>query len=232
MAEINRAKAKCKKTRDANLAKDMEIGFHIPISPFGGKHFSVLPAAPKIEVCDAAVCTASCTASCHMKAANLKTVTMYPGTSVLAQPSIWLRVGDLEGLEQNKQTFTMGVEGLGGVSECVTADWPSAQEYKAEGDGRIPNDPKYNRFLPVPRKPGNETVNFQQLKFLDQHDFDMVHCGSSKKKPTEEDVFFLEFEIGMDDGFWSEESATHFLGVNLIAELDPEGIYSKEMDFQ
>lgn len=231
MAEINRAKAKCKKTKEVAVMEDKKIGFHIPIPPFGGKHFSVLPAAPKIEVCDAAICTASCTASCHTKAANLKTVTMYPGTSVLAQPSIWLRVDDLEGLEQNKQTFTMDVEGLGGVSECITADWPSTQEYKAEGDGRIPNDPKYNRFLPVPRKPGNETVNFQQLKFLDQHGFDMVHCGSSKKKPTEEDVFFLEFEIGMDDGFWSEESATHFLGENLVAELDPEGIYGKEMDF-
>ncbi|EEP80286.1 predicted protein [Uncinocarpus reesii 1704] len=52
------------------------------------------------------------------------------------------------------------------------APWPSYDEYKHEGDDR--NKSGYSRFPPLPRDPGNATVNWKQRKPLEQFLFDEV----------------------------------------------------------
>lgn len=44
------------------------------------------------------------------------------------------------------------------------APWPEFEELKHEGDDR--NKSSYGRFLPLPRKPGNETVNWKAREML------------------------------------------------------------------
>lgn len=52
------------------------------------------------------------------------------------------------------------------------APWPSLEEFKHEGDDRSKSN--YSRFPPLPRDPGNETVNWKQRKPLMQCPFDQV----------------------------------------------------------
>ena len=52
------------------------------------------------------------------------------------------------------------------------APWPSAEEYKEEGDERHTSG--FGRFLPVPRVPGNETVVWKQKAFLEPYELDHV----------------------------------------------------------
>ncbi|KAK2735207.1 hypothetical protein FQN57_001312 [Myotisia sp. PD_48] len=59
---------------------------------------------------------------------------------------------------------------LGSANSGQFAAWPTYDEYKHEGDDR--NKSRYSRFPPLPREPGNETVNWKQRKPLDQHAFD------------------------------------------------------------
>ncbi|KAK2779753.1 hypothetical protein FQN53_001313 [Emmonsiellopsis sp. PD_33] len=52
------------------------------------------------------------------------------------------------------------------------APWPSYEELKHEGDDR--NKSGYSRFPPLPRDPGNETVNWKQRAPLKQCQLDEV----------------------------------------------------------
>jgi hypothetical protein len=55
----------------------------------------------------------------------------------------------------------------------LTADWPTPDEYKEEGDERHTSG--YGRFLPLIRDPGNPTVVWKQKNLLQQFPTDMVH---------------------------------------------------------
>ncbi|EAS36114.1 uncharacterized protein CIMG_01468 [Coccidioides immitis RS] len=86
------------------------------------------------------------------------------------------------------------------------APWPSYEEYKHEGDDRSKSG--YRRFLPLPRDPGNVTVNWKQRKPLPQYLFDEV--GRRTTVDNEEDK-----EPGLD-----ELLAMEFVGASLILLLD------------
>ncbi|WEW60836.1 hypothetical protein PRK78_006324 [Emydomyces testavorans] len=74
------------------------------------------------------------------------------------------------------------------------APWPSYEEYKHEGDDR--NKSGYSRFPPLPRDPGNETVNWKQRKPLDQYVFDEVGrrttADEEEKAPAVDETFAAE----------------------------------------
>ena len=59
------------------------------------------------------------------------------------------------------------------TDERPAAPWPASEEFKEEGDERHTSG--FGRFLPVPRKPGNETVVWKQRKFLEAFDMDYVN---------------------------------------------------------
>lgn len=61
---------------------------------------------------------------------------------------------------------------IGSAHTDKFAPWPTHEEYKHEGDYRSRSG--YSRFPPLPREPGNETVNWKQRKPLNQHLFDEV----------------------------------------------------------
>lgn len=73
------------------------------------------------------------------------------------------------------------------------APWPTHDEFKHEGDDR--NKSGYSRFPPLPREPGNETVNWKQRKPLKQTEFDEVGrpaVGSDEEKTGHLDGSALE----------------------------------------
>ncbi|KAK8217224.1 hypothetical protein M8818_001477 [Zalaria obscura] len=117
---------------------------------------------------------------------------------VLGQPTIWC------------PSWQVGKE--------ATAPWPSLSEMKYEGDERIATAKHHGRFLPVPRLPGNETVNWQHLSFLEPLPFDRV-----RHVPDEVDIMMNthtipELEI-------TDEEGMSLLGKDLMEALDPKGVY-------
>ncbi|KAJ9619322.1 hypothetical protein H2203_008651 [Taxawa tesnikishii (nom. ined.)] len=104
------------------------------------------------------------------------------------------------------------------VPKQFIAPWPSLQEYKYEGDDRVATGLHHGRFLPHPRYPGNETVNWGQIKFLPQYPFDQVGYAL-----TPEEIFFANHEIPeMEVG---DEEGEVLIGKELMAALDPQGIF-------
>ena len=67
-------------------------------------------------------------------------------STVLGRPTIWTAVH--VGLNPYRET----------------APWPSADEWREEGDERYTS--QFGRFMPVPRRNGNPTVNYKQKPFL------------------------------------------------------------------
>ena len=59
------------------------------------------------------------------------------------------------------------------TDEYPAAPWPVYEEFKEEGDERHTSG--FGRFLPVPRKPGNETVVWKQKKFIEPFELDRVN---------------------------------------------------------
>ncbi|PGH27273.1 hypothetical protein AJ80_00983 [Polytolypa hystricis UAMH7299] len=57
-------------------------------------------------------------------------------------------------------------------ADRLLAAWPTIDELKHEGDDRSKSG--YSRFPPLPRDPGNETVNWKQRSPLAQRPFDDV----------------------------------------------------------
>lgn len=224
------------------LKQEMEDqrGLQIPTLAFGGKTNFAATAVPDMASYQKTECPEA-----GFSMSTFNKVEMPLRSTVLAQPTIWL----------SHQDTSYPLNKLAGMSkvgfycntwpeeatcaplcpddqsyEASLADWPCHEQMKFEGHDRIATDVKHGRFLPVPRKRGNSTVAWLQLPFLEQHEFDRVHSGGSIKKPSVEDVHFMELEVGFD-GHKEEHVADHLLGQELLAELDPRGIYTAEEDF-
>lgn len=58
------------------------------------------------------------------------------------------------------------------TEERPQAPWPTRSEMEFEGDERVTSG--YNRFPPLPRVPGNETVNWKCKASIAAHPFDKV----------------------------------------------------------
>ncbi len=58
------------------------------------------------------------------------------------------------------------------TTEKPQAPWPTRNEMEFEGDERVTSG--YNRFPPLPRVPGNETVNWKCKANIRAHGFDQV----------------------------------------------------------
>lgn len=227
-ADMRRAREALFETRRANL-------IILPVKPFRGREFHV-PIIPDLNTRTEGE-HPDYEGSYMARFGTLQTV---PKSSVLCWDSIWDQSKDHALARRAVSSFdpvwecdlwgdNKPVWPSDAIEEAIVANWPCVQEWKYEGDDRIATDIKHLRFLPVPRKPGNPTVSWQQCSFNKQHDFDMVFCGSSQKKPTEEDVLMNHYEIGFDDD--EEVVGRNCLGSGLMAELDPEGMFSAEKDF-
>ncbi|KAK2768476.1 hypothetical protein FQN54_000331 [Arachnomyces sp. PD_36] len=83
------------------------------------------------------------------------------------------------------------------------APWPTYEEFKHEGDDR--NKSGFSRFPPLPRDPGNATVNWKQRSPLTQLSFDETG------KPT---MAGEEAPLGMED------QMLVLIGNELLRELD------------
>ncbi|KAK2800239.1 hypothetical protein FQN50_008203 [Emmonsiellopsis sp. PD_5] len=83
------------------------------------------------------------------------------------------------------------------------APWPSYEELKHEGDDR--NKSGYSRFPPLPRDPGNETVNWKQRAPLKQCQLDEVG------RPV--------LATGDDPSQYLESEMLQLLGESLLVEL-------------
>lgn len=93
--------------------------------------------------------------------------------------------------------------------------WPDRIEFRYEGDGRAKSD--VGRFLPLPRLPGNETVNWKAREKLHPYE-PLDDIGIFKVAGTTRRG--LQQSDGWDQGAESqEELANILLGRELIAEL-------------
>lgn len=251
------------------LKQDQEVTKHkwnIPIAPFKGKYSREIKPVPRME-------TLLPDATCYQYPGPVWTMQrfgkadLFHRSMVLAQPTIWLPPN--QGQLSNKNTIS-SASGLwlheleaekpdwpaDAVHESLEAGWPCAQELKYEGDDRVATDVKHGRFLPVPRRPGNDTVNWQQLSFLEQHPFDLVFCGGNRKKHSEEEVFWsahdVSFVVPLVESDFVEvlgetyeetrarinpfgetdaEIERHLVSSDLMEALEPEGIYDVHQDF-
>lgn len=157
---------------------------------------------------------------CRLKAFGGKTFTSVRG-NVLSEETMWCPQATCsnDSIDRSPQQ----------QDSVEAAEWPSYAAYKFDGDDRVTNTKEqagvnYGRHLPVPRTKGNETVNWQMLPFADFSPFDEVRC-----KPTEESIFFSQYtvpELEMSDAVGQEA-----LGHDLMAALDPKGIYHSFLDF-
>lgn len=93
--------------------------------------------------------------------------------------------------------------------------WPDRTEFQYEGDDRAKSD--VGRFLPLPRKPGNETVNWKARDQLQPYR-PLDHVGMFKEDGTPD----LDMRQRCDflyQGREYEEMVRRFLGMALIEEL-------------
>ncbi|KAL1958137.1 hypothetical protein VTO42DRAFT_4992 [Malbranchea cinnamomea] len=85
--------------------------------------------------------------------------------------------------------------------------WPTYEEFRHEGDDRSKSG--YSRFLPLPRDPGNETVNWKQRRPLTPYLFDHIeHSPLRARSDSIEDLDLAEQE-------------TDYVGESLLKSLDP-----------
>lgn len=129
---------------------------------------------------------------------------------VLAQPTIWQTCW-----EHNKTYYTSPQSIFDSGMEVFVAEWPSEREYKYEGDDRIRTSLEHRRFLPVPRKRTNATVNWSMLPFLQQHELDKV-CQA----PSHEQVLWNYYESGFEDV--GEDQIRNWIGEDLYSRLVPD----------
>jgi hypothetical protein len=102
------------------------------------------------------------------------------------------------------------------TDEHPEALWPDRTEFQYEGDDRAKSD--VGRFLPLPRKPGNETVNWKSREQVQPYR-PLDHVGMFKEDGTPD----LEMRQGCDDLRWGgkiEDMVAILLGTELIAELE------------
>lgn len=94
--------------------------------------------------------------------------------------------------------------------------WPDRTEFQYEGDDRAKSE--VGRFLPLPRKPGNETVNWKARDQLQGYR-PLDNVGMFKEDGTPD----IEMRQGCDDlyrGREYEEKVEKLLGKKFIAELE------------
>ena len=60
------------------------------------------------------------------------------------------------------------------VVKIDTAPWPSTSEMRYEGDDRVATGVIHGRFLPLPRRPCNETVSWTQAQLVPHYAFDVM----------------------------------------------------------
>jgi hypothetical protein len=83
----------------------------------------------------------------------------------------------------------------------IQAPWPDSSERKHEGYQRVRSG--YKRFLPLPRVPGNQTVNWKQRSPIATYEFDRVG------QP-----------IGIGATVDTDEMMEEFIGKTFLAEID------------
>ena len=93
--------------------------------------------------------------------------------------------------------------------------WPDRTEFQYEGDDRAKSD--VGRFLPLPRRPGNETVNWKAREQLQSHR-PLDHVGMFKEDGTP-DIEMRQYCDGLHQGREYEVLVGMFVGEALIAEL-------------
>ncbi|THZ92279.1 hypothetical protein D6C82_09499 [Aureobasidium pullulans] len=203
---------------------------NIPVKPFGGKIF----APVLLEIFDE---NYQYQDSASLEGKFLQTTC----SPVLCMPTIWQNEPD-----QNKY-FVYPSDAF---TTSSTALFPSVQELKFEGTDRIASTNIHRRFLPVPRNPCNQTVNWSVKPFLKPHKLDAI---LENEVPTEEEIFTYDWEIGLpndedlqvglpptpinkengdaeDKDTYNEdpykgEKALRLLGHGLFAALDPQNVY-------
>lgn len=82
--------------------------------------------------------------------------------------------------------WTINREPREGWSE---AEWPSADELKHEGDDRLKSG--FRRFLPLPRKVGNSTVNWKAKGIMPTFCFDAFSLPQGIERPPETDSMMV-----------------------------------------
>jgi hypothetical protein len=102
------------------------------------------------------------------------------------------------------------------TDEHPEALWPDRTEFQYEGDDRAKSD--VGRFLPLPRKPGNETVNWKSREQVQAYR-PLDHVGMFKENGTP-DIEMRRGCDGLHGGKEYEDMAAILLGRELIAELD------------
>jgi hypothetical protein len=93
--------------------------------------------------------------------------------------------------------------------------WPDRTEFQYEGDDRARSD--VGRFLPLPRKPGNETVNWKAREQLQPYR-PLDHVGMFREDGTP-DIEMRQNCDGWEKGREHEEIIGRLLGKGFIAEL-------------
>lgn len=96
-------------------------------------------------------------------------------STVLAQTTIW-RPGELDNPSRPQ------------------APWPDSSERKHEGYQRVRSG--YSRFPPLPRVPGNPTVNWKQRSPIMAYEFDQVGLPAILQEASTEDDLNMESMIG------------------------------------
>lgn len=101
------------------------------------------------------------------------------------------------------------------TDEHPEALWPDRTEFQYEGDDRAKSE--VGRFLPLPRMPGNETVNWKAREHLQAYR-PLDHVGMFKEDGTPD----IDMRQGCDELYWGreyEEMAALLLGEELITDL-------------
>ncbi|KAG9578917.1 hypothetical protein KCU77_g12874, partial [Aureobasidium melanogenum] len=213
--------------------KEMYLERHVPVTisvkPFGGKIFAPLV----LEVFNEDFQYSDSTS---LEGKFLQTSC----SPVLCMATVWQK-----DVEQNKYF----VYPANAHATSIVALFPGVQELKFEGNDRIASSIDHRRFLPFPRHPCNQTVNWAVRPYLKPHSFDEI---MESHAPTEEEIFTYEWEIGLpndedlqiglpasvnqENGDSGSEiatnndsydgvKATRLLGHDLLAALDPQNVY-------
>jgi hypothetical protein len=121
---------------------------------------------------------------------------------------------------RDKRTAILCFESIWSLRHVPTemhpeALWPDRTELQYEGDARSKS--KVGRFFPLPRKPGNATVNWKaRVKLPPFRPLD--HVGMFREDGTP-DIEMRMGSEGLGDGMQVEELIEGLVGKELIAEL-------------
>lgn len=124
-------------------------------------------------------------------------------------------------LNDNRSTV-LSLPSIWSNNYMATADrpdppWPDRSEMQHEGDDRAAGDggkTNFQRYLPLPRRPGNETVNWKERFTMEpQSIIDVTQLHPSETCHTQEE----NQTMNEDDEFWIQ--GMHYLGLHLMREL-------------